>query len=145
MKVNSSAVSLNVQDVAASSRFLQQHFGFRETLAPDGFASLTRDDAGMNVVYLRRGLPTCLRISATSTPPAFPGVLRRRSGRRASPAAGRGSADHDAADHRGMGRAGGCGHPVLRPGHPPPTPASAGVSMPPTHDNSPPPGRHCQL
>ncbi len=58
MKVNSFAVSLNVQDVAASSRSLQQHFGFRETLAADGFASLARDDASMNVVFLRRDLPT---------------------------------------------------------------------------------------
>jgi uncharacterized glyoxalase superfamily protein PhnB len=58
MKVDSSAVSLNVEDPAASSRFLQQHFGFREEMAADGFASLTRDDVGMNVVFLRRGLPT---------------------------------------------------------------------------------------
>ena len=58
MKVSSSAVSLNVEDAAASSLFLQQHFGFREEMAADGFASLTRDDVGMNVVFLRRGLPT---------------------------------------------------------------------------------------
>lgn len=58
MRVSSSAVSLNVEDAAASSRFLQQHFGFREEMAADGFASLTREDVGMNVVFLRRGLPT---------------------------------------------------------------------------------------
>jgi uncharacterized glyoxalase superfamily protein PhnB len=58
MRVSSSAVSLNVDDAAASSRFLQQHFGFREEMAADGFASLTRDDVGMSVVFLRRGLPT---------------------------------------------------------------------------------------
>jgi uncharacterized glyoxalase superfamily protein PhnB len=58
MKVSSSAVSLNVEDAAASSRFLQEHFGFREEMAADGFASLTRDDVGMNLVFLRRGLPT---------------------------------------------------------------------------------------
>lgn len=58
MKITSSAVSLNVDDVAASSAFLATHFGFREEMAADGFASLTRDDAGMNVVFLRRGLPT---------------------------------------------------------------------------------------
>jgi uncharacterized glyoxalase superfamily protein PhnB len=58
VKVSSSAVSLNVEDAAASSRFLQAHFGFREEMAADGFASLTRDDVGMNVVFLRRGLPT---------------------------------------------------------------------------------------
>lgn len=56
MKISSSAVSLNVADVAASSTFLQKHFGFREEMAADGFASLTRDDAGMNVVFLRQGL-----------------------------------------------------------------------------------------
>jgi uncharacterized glyoxalase superfamily protein PhnB len=58
MKITSSAVSLNVDDVAASSAFLTAHFGFREEMAADGFASLTRDDAGMNIVFLRRGLPT---------------------------------------------------------------------------------------
>ncbi|GAB3976050.1 VOC family protein [Plantactinospora veratri] len=58
MKITSSAVSLNVADVVASSRFLVTHFGFREAMAADGFASLTRDDVGMNVVFLRQGLPT---------------------------------------------------------------------------------------
>ncbi|WP_281892594.1 VOC family protein [Phytohabitans aurantiacus] len=58
MKITSSAVSLNVEDVAASSSFLINHFGFSEAMAADGFASLTRDDAGMNVIFLRRGLPT---------------------------------------------------------------------------------------
>ncbi|MFI1885307.1 VOC family protein [Streptomyces jumonjinensis] len=56
MKITSSAVSLNVEDVAASSAFLVEHFGFTEEMAADGFASLTREDAGMNVVFLRRGL-----------------------------------------------------------------------------------------
>jgi len=51
MRITSSAVSLNVDDVAASSTFLTTHFGFREEMAADGFASLTRDDAGMNVVF----------------------------------------------------------------------------------------------
>jgi uncharacterized glyoxalase superfamily protein PhnB len=58
MKVLSSAVSLNVEDVDASSRFLVEHFGFTEQMAADGFASLSRQDAGMHVVFLRRGLPT---------------------------------------------------------------------------------------
>lgn len=56
MQITASAVSLNVEDVPASSRFLTTHFGFREELAAEGFASLARDDAGMNVVFLRRGL-----------------------------------------------------------------------------------------
>ncbi|MGW3497361.1 VOC family protein [Streptomyces sp. NPDC001020] len=58
MQVTSSAVSLNVDDVPASSAFLVKHFGFREEMAADGFASLARDDVGMNVVFLRRGLAT---------------------------------------------------------------------------------------
>lgn len=58
MKILSSAVSLNVEDVAASSAFLVEHFGFREQMAADGFASLSRADSGMNVIFLRRGLPT---------------------------------------------------------------------------------------
>lgn len=57
MKVTASAGSLNVEDVAASSRFLQQHFGFAEVMAADGFASLARHDIGMNLVDSRRGLP----------------------------------------------------------------------------------------
>ena len=56
MRITSSAVSLNVEDVEASSAFLRDHFGFREEMAADGFASLTRDDAGINVVFLRKGL-----------------------------------------------------------------------------------------
>jgi uncharacterized glyoxalase superfamily protein PhnB len=56
VRISASAVSLNVDDVAASSNFLTTHFGFREEMAADGFASLARDDAGMNVVFLRRGL-----------------------------------------------------------------------------------------
>jgi uncharacterized glyoxalase superfamily protein PhnB len=51
-------VSLNVADVPAASCFLVEHFGFDEEMAADGFASLSRQDVGMNVVYLRRGLGT---------------------------------------------------------------------------------------
>ena len=56
MRITASAVALNVEDVAASSAFLVDHFGFHEEMAADGFASLTRADAGMNVAFLRRGL-----------------------------------------------------------------------------------------
>jgi uncharacterized glyoxalase superfamily protein PhnB len=56
MRITSSAVSLNVTDVAASSAFLVDHFGFHQEMAADGFASLAREDAGMNVVFLRTGL-----------------------------------------------------------------------------------------
>lgn len=57
MQITASAVSLNVEDVPASASFLASHFGFRQEMAADGFASLAREDAGMNVVFLRRGLP----------------------------------------------------------------------------------------
>jgi uncharacterized glyoxalase superfamily protein PhnB len=56
MQITGSAVSLNVDDVAASSNFLISHFGFREEMAADGFASLTREDAGLSVVFLRHGM-----------------------------------------------------------------------------------------
>ena len=56
MQITASAVSLNVEDVAASSAFLTEHFGFREEMAADGFVSIGREDAAMNVVFLRRGL-----------------------------------------------------------------------------------------
>jgi catechol 2,3-dioxygenase-like lactoylglutathione lyase family enzyme len=58
VKITASAVSLNVDDVAASVRFLTTHFGFTEEMSADGFASLGRAGAGMNVVFLRRGLET---------------------------------------------------------------------------------------
>lgn len=58
MRITSSAVSLNVDDVPASSAFLVKHLGFREDMAADGFSSLSREDAGLSVVFLRRGLET---------------------------------------------------------------------------------------
>ncbi|WP_028927005.1 VOC family protein [Pseudonocardia acaciae] len=60
MHISSTAVSLNVKDPAASSRFLVDHFGFTEEMADHehGFASLSREDVGMNVAFLRIGMPT---------------------------------------------------------------------------------------
>jgi uncharacterized glyoxalase superfamily protein PhnB len=58
VQITASAVTLNVEDVPASAAFLTSHFGFRQEMAADGFASLTREDAGMNVIFLRRGLPS---------------------------------------------------------------------------------------
>ncbi|MGW4695427.1 VOC family protein [Kitasatospora cineracea] len=56
MKINRSAVSLTVEDVAASAAFFSEHLGFREEMSADGFVSLGHPDAGLNVVLLRRGL-----------------------------------------------------------------------------------------
>lgn len=56
MQITASAISLNVADPLASARFLSEHLGFTEQMAADGFVSLTRADAGMNVIFLRTGL-----------------------------------------------------------------------------------------
>ena len=58
MRVSAAAVSFNVERPEESSKFLQRHFGFREEMAADGFASLGREDVALNVIYLRRGLAT---------------------------------------------------------------------------------------
>ena len=58
MQITATAVSLNVEDVSASSTFLSDHFGFEQQMAADGFASLARRDSGINVVFLRRGVTT---------------------------------------------------------------------------------------
>jgi uncharacterized glyoxalase superfamily protein PhnB len=58
MKITASGVALTVDDVPASTAFLVDHFGFQVEMSADGFASLTRDDSGMHVAFLRRGLST---------------------------------------------------------------------------------------
>lgn len=58
MKISASAISLNVDDPTASAAFVKEHFGFTEDMAADGFVSLSRDDAGFNLIYLRTGLPS---------------------------------------------------------------------------------------
>ncbi len=58
MKITASAISLNVDDPEASAAFVQRHFGFVRAMAADGFVSLSRPDAGFNLIYLRTGLPT---------------------------------------------------------------------------------------
>ncbi|MBD2100414.1 VOC family protein [Leptolyngbya sp. FACHB-261] len=65
MQITASAISLNVDDVTASATFVKQHFGFKEDMAADGFVSLSRQDAGFNLIFLRTGLesfkPTAMR------------------------------------------------------------------------------------
>jgi uncharacterized glyoxalase superfamily protein PhnB len=58
MRITASAVSLNVDDVGASAAFLKDHFGFSEDMTADGFVSLSRADAGFNVIFLRTGFAT---------------------------------------------------------------------------------------
>ncbi|MET7770706.1 VOC family protein [Nocardia sp. NPDC005366] len=58
MNITASAISLNVPDPTTSAAFLVEHLGFTEKMSADGFVSLDRDDAGINVIYLRTGLET---------------------------------------------------------------------------------------
>ncbi|MFE6915202.1 VOC family protein [Streptomyces rubiginosohelvolus] len=55
MQITASTASLTVDDVAASQRFFTTHLGYTEQAAADGFASLTRDDAALDIVLLARG------------------------------------------------------------------------------------------
>lgn len=56
MKITASAISLNVDDVTASATFIKQHFGFSEAMSADGFVSLSRPDAGFNLIFLQTAL-----------------------------------------------------------------------------------------
>lgn len=58
MHITATALSMTVEDVEASASFLTEHFGFTLDMAAEGFSSLSRPDAGMNLIYLRRGLAT---------------------------------------------------------------------------------------
>ncbi len=58
MEITASAVSLNVADPDASAAFVTEHFGFSTEMRGDGFHSLSRPDAGFNLVFLRTGLST---------------------------------------------------------------------------------------
>jgi catechol 2,3-dioxygenase-like lactoylglutathione lyase family enzyme len=58
MTITASAISLNVADPAASAAFAERHLGFGEDMSADGFVSLSRPDAGFNLIFLRTGLPT---------------------------------------------------------------------------------------
>ena len=56
MQITASAISLNVEDPAESAAFAKQHLGFIEDMAYEGFVSLSKQDAGFNLIYLRTGL-----------------------------------------------------------------------------------------
>lgn len=55
MRINASTISLTVADVASSATFFRTHLGYRQTLAAEGFASLARDDAAVDIVLLQQG------------------------------------------------------------------------------------------
>ena len=56
MQVTSSAVSLTVDNVDASTGFFTRHLGYGLQMAADGFASLAGPGAAVDVVLLRRGI-----------------------------------------------------------------------------------------
>jgi catechol 2,3-dioxygenase-like lactoylglutathione lyase family enzyme len=58
MTITASALSLNVPDPVASATFAERHLGFTEDMSADGFVSLSRQDAGFNLIFLRTGLET---------------------------------------------------------------------------------------
>ncbi len=61
--ITASALSLNVADPVASAEFAKRHLGFEEAMAADGFVSLSRPDAGFNLIFLRTGLETFKPVS----------------------------------------------------------------------------------
>jgi predicted enzyme related to lactoylglutathione lyase len=58
VKITAAAISLNVDDVAASADFVTTHLGFAEEMSAEGFVSLTRPDVGFNLIFLKTGLST---------------------------------------------------------------------------------------
>ncbi len=56
MQITTSVISLNVEDVTASANFVKKHFGFSEDMSAEGFGSLSRPDAGFNLIFLQVGL-----------------------------------------------------------------------------------------
>jgi len=64
MNITSLSVSLTVNNVKSSGDFLIKHFGIKEKIAADGFASLIHETSGINVIYMQTGievLPEFLR------------------------------------------------------------------------------------
>lgn len=55
LNVSASTLSLTVADVDASLAFLTTHLGYQVAMAADGFASLTREDAAVDIVLLAKG------------------------------------------------------------------------------------------
>jgi catechol 2,3-dioxygenase-like lactoylglutathione lyase family enzyme len=58
MEITASALSLNVDDPDASAAFVTDYLGFSTEMSGDGYHSLSRPDAGFNLIFLRTGLPT---------------------------------------------------------------------------------------
>jgi predicted enzyme related to lactoylglutathione lyase len=55
--ITQTAISLNVEDIAASASFAKTHFGFDESMSAEGFVSLQHPEAP-NIIFLETGLAT---------------------------------------------------------------------------------------
>lgn len=55
MKIKSTALSLTVVNVTASSNFLKDHFGFKENWSGEGFAYLTHERINTPIIFLKTG------------------------------------------------------------------------------------------
>lgn len=64
MRTTGFAISLNVNDVQASATWATKHLGFNEAMSAEGFCSLQHPDAGVNLIFLKVGLPTFKPASA---------------------------------------------------------------------------------
>ncbi len=69
MKITTSALSLNVADEQASAQFARDHVGFVEEMANDGFVSLSRPDAGFNLISCAPGCRPSSPTTCADTPP----------------------------------------------------------------------------
>ncbi|MFI6170882.1 VOC family protein [Nocardia sp. NPDC051052] len=56
MRINACTLSLTVADIAATQRFLVDHFGYTEAIAADGFVSLTHPQAPLSIAVHEIGL-----------------------------------------------------------------------------------------
>lgn len=58
MQIKSTTLSVTVSDVAASSKWLQRHFGFVERIGVEGFSYLHHPQSGADIAYLQKGIET---------------------------------------------------------------------------------------
>jgi catechol 2,3-dioxygenase-like lactoylglutathione lyase family enzyme len=56
LNVTTSTLSLTVADPEASRDFLTTYLGYQVAMAEDGFVSLRREDAAVDIVLLRQGI-----------------------------------------------------------------------------------------
>lgn len=68
MQITASTLSLTVAEVSTSSAFLSGHFGFQiEGADPDGnYASLSRADAGLKIIFRVKAAKFCPQVIATN-------------------------------------------------------------------------------